>query len=87
MLEGATFINTSDACWYSTAKVVLYSRKYYNFNEITTMILQHRQFVKCVFIASDILINDTMQTTSPFTNEALWFSSVQFYFSLYFYVL
>ena len=38
--------------------------------------LQHRRLVKCVFIASDILINDTMQTTSSFTNEALWFSSV-----------
>jgi len=62
----------------------LSTRKYFNTHHLlTTIILQYRQLnLVNVFNVSVILIDDTLQATSPFAdalvNEALWWCTIAF---------
>ena len=56
--------------------VVHYAGKYFNTACLITLILQYRQSVKHVFDVSVFLIDNTLQTASPFINAAVNQSAV-----------
>ena len=64
-LGGATNINVPDTGGLFEMLVAHYAGKYFNTASLTTIVLQS---VKRVFNVSALLIDNILQTTSPFSN-------------------